>query len=204
MWLARIDACQAALLDQVDGLSDGQARGDSQLPGWTRGHVLTHLARHADATARMAGGARERRQVEQYEGGSRGRAREIEEGADASATRLVRDLEDSGERCLAALRDVDPGGWAYELSWSGTSHRATRILVSRWREVEIHRVDLDLGHRPEDWSDEFVETYLLTELDRLPERAAGVEVPDGLTDHQTLAWLLGRGDDALPTLPAWA
>ncbi len=203
-WLARISASQGALMHQVEGLSEGQARGNSLLPGWTRGHVLAHLARHADATARMAVGARERRQVEQYVGGGEGRASEIEEGAGASADRLVGDLESSGDRCLAALRDVDPEGWTYELTWSGTSYAATRMLVSRWREVEIHRVDLELGHGSEAWSDDFIETYLPTELDRLPERAPGTEVPAGLTDHQTLAWLLGRGSDALPALPAWA
>ena len=39
------------------------ARGPSLLPGWTRGHVLTHIARHADSVIRalQGGGTRRRR-----------------------------------------------------------------------------------------------------------------------------------------------
>ena len=35
----------------VRGLTDDAARAPSRLPGWTRGHVLTHLARNAEGTA---------------------------------------------------------------------------------------------------------------------------------------------------------
>jgi hypothetical protein len=37
-----------SLVDGIGRLTDADARGPSLLPGWTRGHVLTHLARNAD------------------------------------------------------------------------------------------------------------------------------------------------------------
>jgi hypothetical protein len=43
-----LTAATERLLDGLDGLSDVQVAGPSLLPGWTRGHVLTHLARNAE------------------------------------------------------------------------------------------------------------------------------------------------------------
>ncbi len=36
------------LLATAEGLTGGQAREPSPLPGWSRGHVRTHIARNAD------------------------------------------------------------------------------------------------------------------------------------------------------------
>jgi maleylpyruvate isomerase len=81
---------------------------------------------------------------------------------------------------------------------------ATKALVSRWREVEIHRVDLRLDFSPEDWTDEFIGFLLPRELPRLADRSVGTAVPEGLPEHAVLAWLIGRGEPGLPELPAWA
>jgi maleylpyruvate isomerase len=40
---------QARLMQQVAHLSDNGIRSPSLLPDWTLAHVLTHLARNADA-----------------------------------------------------------------------------------------------------------------------------------------------------------
>jgi maleylpyruvate isomerase len=41
------------LLTDIDGLPDRAAREPSLLPGWTRGHVLTHIARNAEGGTRL-------------------------------------------------------------------------------------------------------------------------------------------------------
>ncbi|MFF9641495.1 maleylpyruvate isomerase N-terminal domain-containing protein [Kitasatospora aureofaciens] len=46
--LARIHAATGLLLRTAARLCDADARAPSLLPGWSRGHVLTHLARNAD------------------------------------------------------------------------------------------------------------------------------------------------------------
>ena len=53
-----IDAAAAALQAAAEGLTAEQARAPSLLPSWTRGHVLTHVARNADALANLLHTAR--------------------------------------------------------------------------------------------------------------------------------------------------
>jgi uncharacterized protein (TIGR03083 family) len=48
----------ARLRRTLAGLTDAGARRPSLLPGWTVGHVLTHLARNGDSHVRMLDGAR--------------------------------------------------------------------------------------------------------------------------------------------------
>jgi uncharacterized damage-inducible protein DinB len=45
------------LLESLDSLTDEQARQPSNLPEWSVGHVLTHIARNADSHVRMLQGA---------------------------------------------------------------------------------------------------------------------------------------------------
>jgi maleylpyruvate isomerase len=46
-------AAQGALPQDIAGLTDDQARAPSLLPGWSVGHVLTHIARNGDSYVRM-------------------------------------------------------------------------------------------------------------------------------------------------------
>ena len=49
--LAGVEVAFGLLAVRIDGLTEDQARGLSRLPGWTRGHLLTHIARNADGLA---------------------------------------------------------------------------------------------------------------------------------------------------------
>ena len=49
MAVDEIDAGSDRFADVVAGLSEAALRGPSLLPGWTRGHVATHVARNAEA-----------------------------------------------------------------------------------------------------------------------------------------------------------
>jgi len=49
----RIDEATGRLTADVCGLTDEQAREQSLLAGWSRGHVLTHLARNADGLGNL-------------------------------------------------------------------------------------------------------------------------------------------------------
>ena len=44
----QIDQATQRLLDTARTITDPDLRVPSMLPGWTRGHVLAHLARNAD------------------------------------------------------------------------------------------------------------------------------------------------------------
>src|SRR5215472_3231214 len=44
----RVDVASARVLATAAGITEEMAREPSSLPGWSRGHVLTHIARNAD------------------------------------------------------------------------------------------------------------------------------------------------------------
>ena len=212
--------------------TDDDMRAPSLLPGWTRGHVLTHVARNADGIARTLAGALRGEQVARYPGGAVGREADIEAGASRPSVELVADVRDSAERLdrlYGGIADID--GW--ELL-TEDDRPARDWLVRRWREIEIHRVDAAGSYRPSEWSPSFVR-YLLPELAAtLPDRAPGplrvVVAADGSVapdlvgrtwtagdggpevigpDWALAAWLLGRAEAAgaalgtTPDLAPW-
>ena len=212
--------CRAAARLSVD-----EVRAPARLPGWTRGHVLTHIARNASAHAGMLAGVLEGQRVPQYPGGAEQRAADIEAGAHRPAPEIVRDVCDTAEELVAVWRRMTPDAWAARVTTLGGEIPAWRTAWSRWREVEIHWVDLDVGVIPDDWSSDFVQLAAAEEAGklagRLPEGAAvlldatdtgrswRVGPADGHpmyavegTSAQLLAWLLGRLDDPAAVLTA--
>ena len=196
--LAACHDASARLMATLDGLDDATARRPSRLPDWTVGHVVTHLARNADSHVRMLEGAMAGSVVDQYEGGLQTRAADIAAGAGRPATELIADLG----RAIAGLdnmwRRVPQEVWTtgHGRMGSGELCPCAEMPFRRWREVEIHRVDLGLGPEPADWPPAYIEL-------ELPRTLAGV--PDRLpaADRATLlAWLVGRAD-APPALPPW-
>ena len=78
--LARLADASARLLTTVDGLSDEEVRGPSGLSGWSRGHLITHLARNADGIRNMLLCARTGEDAFMYPSGALRNA-DIEAGA---------------------------------------------------------------------------------------------------------------------------
>lgn len=181
------------LVERIGGLTDEQARGPSRLPDWTVGHVLTHLARNADSVTRRLDGASRGETVDQYPGGYAGRAADIAAGAGRPAAELIADVAESAARMEAACDAMPAGAWGcLTRDVGGTERPAHTLPLSRWREVEIHHVDLGLGYTPADWPLEMVTRCMARELERLPVRCDSREL---------LAWITGRA--AAPTLGPW-
>ena len=139
-------------------LDDDAVRGPSLLEGWTRGHVLTHLARNADSVVRALAGAARGEVVDRYPGPPGSRDREIEEGAGRSAAELVADVVDTSVALDEALSSMPDAAWAGFWQGQGGSRKPVAPLPAvRWREVEMHLADLDLpGFGVADWSAAFV------------------------------------------------
>jgi maleylpyruvate isomerase len=186
--LAMLDDCLEA------GTLDGAA--PSRLPGWTVGHVLTHLARNADSMVRVLVAAERGETIDRYEGGVDRRNAEIEQGAGRPAAELVRDVRTT----IWQLEQA----WSTQTRWDGRSRESpdreipvTDLPFMRWREVEVHRADLGLGYEPSDWPAEYVRLDL-----RWLEMRWNARRPMGMTGlpraaldappHERLAWLLGR------------
>jgi maleylpyruvate isomerase len=201
--LAAVRESHARVETTLAELTDDEARGPSQLPGWTRGHVATHLSRNADALWRFARGVLAGVPVTQmYPGGPDARAAAIEEGADRPASLLAADFRFAGSRLVAMLGEISEDLFETPVAWSRPVS-ARDLPVLRWRELEIHHVDLGLDYTASDWPAEFVQSTLESELPRLREAAPEVSVPE-LADHELLAWLIGRPQsDGLPQLPPW-
>ncbi|MEP6659835.1 MAG: maleylpyruvate isomerase family mycothiol-dependent enzyme [Acidimicrobiales bacterium] len=224
--LAGACAAHARLLASLSGLDDAGARVPSNLPGWTRGHVVTHLARNADSFTGMIVAAARGEVVEQYPGGVRQRADDIEAGSGRRAAELVADVERACGQLEQAWADTTDELWR---SGAGRSRDARVPLAElpfrRWRETEIHHADLGLDFSWSDWDDAFVTAELERTVEGLPERLAPGQAlrliaNDGgpqwdvgtcgdrievLADRRRLlAWLLGRLDDpALPAVAPW-
>jgi maleylpyruvate isomerase len=164
---ASLDEMAAAtdrLLATVDRLTEEQARGPSALPDWSRGHVLTHLARNADAMGNLALWARTGEPREMYAGGRPARNAAIAAGAGRPLGDLRMDLNDAAERLLERFADFPQEGLTREVAGSqGATWRGWELPLLRIREVELHHVDLGAGYTPQDWSASFV-TRTLDEL----------------------------------------
>src|SRR5271154_2891143 len=93
--MARVTDANRRLSDAIEGLTDGDARRATSLPGWSVGHVLTHLARNGDSHVRRVEAAGRGEVADQYEGGAAGREDESERGSRRSAVELIEDVRTS-------------------------------------------------------------------------------------------------------------
>jgi maleylpyruvate isomerase len=202
----------------------------SPLPGWTRAHVATHLARNADSFTWLLDGARVGERREQYPGGPATRAAAIEAGSARPAEEVVADVERAAARLAAAWARMDDASWSGQVGLSAGDVPARELVWARLREVEVHHTDLGLGYEPHRWAAEFVDRELPRRIEgltaRLPRGTAVrlVRTGSGQTwefgagpasvtvtgpGHAILAWALGRdaaGLDApagLPPLAPW-
>lgn len=229
--LQGLRASTSDLLSALSALhwSDDDVAAPSLCAGWSRGHVLTHIARNADGIADTVSGALRGEIVPRYPGGAAGRAAAIDAGADRPFAQLAVDVRDSAQRLDRVFGAVDDaGGWDL---MTDQEQPARHWLTARWCEVEIHRVDLHAGYSPDRWPPALATTLLPELADTLPDRAeTAVRVhvvaegslgPDAVgqewkagaggdpvevvgPDWAVLAWLAGRGSvvaDALSAAP---
>ena len=226
---AGIPSGQRRLEQTIATLTEDEARADSALPKWTRGHVLTHIARNAEAMVRLLTGALHAIPTQQYPGGVDGRNSAIEDGAARPVSELVHDVTATNAAVESAFEAMTDEAWTRPARWAtGNVFPASRCAWSRWREVEIHHVDLGLDrYTTADWPAGFVRAHLPHELAKLDRRlgdSGAVEIggvrygtgdPVALDgpDHAVLAWLIGRpnlaepylrSEGTLPALPFWA
>ena len=186
-------AAHTALLADLEGLTDEQARQPCALPAWSVGHLLTHLARNADSVVRRLEGARSGAVLDQYVGGSEGRAAAIEAGAGRAAAELVADVRVSSAAVQEVVASLPDAAWdARSRTVRGVEEDARAVVFSRWREVAVHRGDLGLTTGQVPLPAALVEAWLPVELAALGQRTDPSEL---------LAWILGRGP--APKLVAW-
>jgi maleylpyruvate isomerase len=212
------------LLAGLSGLSDDEVARPSLLPGWTRGHVLTHLARNAEGGERLLEWARTGLPTYEYESLS-ARAADIEAGARRPAAVLVEDVRQTAERFVTAASAISADAWLRVVRYTaGQERRAEVIVPARLTEVLIHHVDISRDYRPQDWPAWFTSAKLAgitASLNRrnqittpvvLEATDTGTVTPLGAAGPDSprmrgpgcelLAWLYGRSDGSrLTRLP---
>ena len=213
--IERVDAATARLIASAAVLSEEQIRQTSLLPGWTRGHVLTHVARNADSLVNLLTWAHTGVQTPQYRS-QEARDAAIEAGAGRPGSEIRVDLSRSAQAFSALARELPPGAWLAEVrAFRGPAHPAWFTLHRRLSEVEIHHVDLAAGYTPADWPDDFVAEMLDRVAGGLAQDGSGppamlvdagggrrydlrrdvaAEVTVTGRGSDLLAWLIGRSD----------
>lgn len=207
-----VDQATDNLLRAAEALDDTVIGEPSALPGWTVGHVLTHLARNAEAYTNLLTWARTGVETPAY-ASREARDAAIEEGAGRPLAEQVADLRAAHERFADAAAAMPADAWTFR--YPAIVPSAAVVPWARLREVEVHHVDLGQGYTPADWSDAFALRLLREIAGDLPAAApamilhpAGVEhpftigEPDGAAPviggptRSIAAWLAGRADGA--------
>lgn len=193
----QVQACRVAhdrLVEVASVLSDDDVRAPSVLPGWSRGHVLTHVARNGDSVVHLGRAVVAGAVADQYPGGPAQRAGDIEAGAGRPAAALVADVVQVNEQIHATWDAITDAQWLAGSirTASGREMPATYLPAMRWREVVVHTSDLGLATATwRDWPDDFVASELPGLLELLASRL------DGAAARALVAQLMGRREGAL-------
>jgi maleylpyruvate isomerase len=151
----QIDFATQRLLDDARTIPEADLRAPSLLQGWTRAHVLAHLARNADAMRNLLTGARSGQDRPAY-ASAQAREADIERGAAISAKDLIADLADSSMALRAIARELPDQAWQVRVRMLDPApFPAAELLTRRLVEVELHHCDLAAGYSPADWPPAF-------------------------------------------------
>lgn len=183
----------------MDRIDDDFARRNSALPGWTVGHLLTHLARNADSHRGMIEAAQRGEVIAQYPGGPAQRNGDIERGYARPARDLVADLKTSNQQLEQAWSTTSRQVWTTGLGLRryGPATIAEFVFL-RWREVEIHLVDLNIPELGSPTWEGLSPAYVDAELQELAGGLAA-RIPGSTTvvlapmDRPSRAY--GKGDE---------
>ncbi len=130
---------------QLALLSDEDLAGPSRLPGWTRGHVASHLARNADALVNLCDWARTGVEHPMYESPSH-RAQAIATGSARPGSEIRADALLRADALSAELSAMTVRDWSAEVRTARDRPiPAAEIPWMRVREVWVHGVDLAAG-----------------------------------------------------------
>jgi maleylpyruvate isomerase len=147
-----LDAAMQRLIDEARIMTSSDLQAPSLLPGWSRAHVLSHLARGADAMRKLLTGARAGQDRPAYTS-PQARDADIDRSAAAEAEDLVDDLVASAMALRTVARQLPDTAWRYQVQMLDSGHfPASRLLAWRLAEVELHHCDLGIGYGHDQWS----------------------------------------------------
>jgi maleylpyruvate isomerase len=231
----QLEAAQQRLTASLRELAvDEELQRPSRLPGWSRAHVLVHLARNSEGLGNLLLAARTGAALRMYSSPLT-RAADIAAGVTRPAEVIVADVVEGCFRFLVEARDLPLAAWSSTVAFTNgapnpPSISALRVAELRLEEVEVHHVDLDIGYEfsatPTDLTDLLISNFAARrgaqgvpvniELEEGPlaiaRAARGAPTVRGKR-ADVLSWLAGRSlqnltadtpDGAPPVLPLLA
>lgn len=134
-----------ALFLRTADLTDDDLAAPSLLPGWSRRHVVAHVAANAEALGNLVRWAATGEPTPMYASPAE-RAAGIERGAALPTAALIEWLRRTAEALDAAMGSLTEEQWrAPVVTNSGRTVPASQTPWMRAREVFVHAVDLDTG-----------------------------------------------------------
>jgi maleylpyruvate isomerase len=197
----------------------------SRLPGWTIGHVVSHLARNADGLRRVLVAAKIGQQLQPYDS-PQARIDDIERGAARSTDTIAVDLVNADRHLAETIDELPQNVWSctVDLGRGGPAPAAV-VLAARLSEVEMHHADLGVDDGLSLLADaqaaslltalqgSYARTREVPAMTLAPDGGISIEIRGGGpvvagSAMDLVRWLSGRGanvhsDGPLPDLPAW-
>lgn len=225
--LQLLDVETRRLLDTCARIDATDLHRPTLCRGWDVAHVLSHVARNADALGNLVEWAVDGKRREPYASPAQ-RTTDIESGAQRSRVEVIADLDDTSTRFRQRAEALKgPAGDADVRTRTGTIVKGHQVVAMRVLEVVFHHVDLRSGftfdHADPDWRARTLKrgvaqwdardtapslTLHPRGMDPLDLGGGGPEVTG--TPGQLLLWL-ARGhaeglelSGTLPTPPDWA
>lgn len=199
------DADQALLRDTISIL-ETDWHSPSLLPGWTRAHVATHLARGADRLRSVTEISFTGARVQEFS--VTDRLEELELGADRTGLELQIDLDTSASALTATWNAVTD--WHRPVRFLGRTRPLAILPVIRLHEISVHHLDLACGFTARQLPPETAASLLRWVADRVKDLdlpAVAIEATSGFStiigrgpvtataeadDASLWAWLSGR------------
>ncbi|MDR1852995.1 MAG: maleylpyruvate isomerase family mycothiol-dependent enzyme [Propionibacteriaceae bacterium] len=192
------------LLGDTISLTDAEWHAPSVLPGWSRAHVATHLARDAETFI----GVLEDPQAPFNPPSDLEKIKQLEVGADRSGIEVQEDLDRQIANLSVASNAVPD--WNAQFTPVDESYPLLFISLVRLHEVLIHHLDLGIGFSPDRISPEpasWLLDFVLLKMSDATNPAVEVVSTEGLStivgvgapdrrvhssDARLWAWLSGR------------
>ncbi|KAB2388504.1 maleylpyruvate isomerase N-terminal domain-containing protein [Actinomadura montaniterrae] len=174
-------------LDAAGGLTEAEYDAPCLLPGWSRKHLVAHVAANADALGNLVHWAATGEETPMYASAEE-RAAGIERGPRMSGAELTGWLARSCTELRTAMDALTERQWRAEVvTAQGRTVPATEVPWMRSRETFVHAVDLDRGVSFADLPGGFLDA-LVTDI----AAKRGLDaLPDGPLP-EVAAWLAGR------------
>lgn len=222
--LSRLQRETDSFLTTVESLSDEELAAPSLCGGWTRAHVVAHLASNGRALVRLVDWAVTGEEQRPY-ASPEARNREIDEFAALPREELVRRARESAAYFAEQSRRLGGELAVDEVHMHGKRIPAPAVVALRNSEIVVHHHDLDTG-----WTLERAEPDSLLDALEAAVRTMRAKDAPGMTlvSEEGDEWVVGDGtarvradragllawlargetrrvaaDGPLPVLPSW-